>query len=235
MPAENTGERFPDVNGSDSVTALDALQVINRLGGTGPILAARLVNDSAPGGARNLDFLTNEYELEFGLSFGDGSERLELKIDGQPEDPFTTVNGTLSQDALLRLEFQLAEEAFELSITGELEDAAGNLASDPTVSFSVADPAGVTEFRPSPGEQLVRTTREIRVNLDEPIDPDSVGPDNFFVTAGGRTISGRTQVGSDARSITLFPDQPLPPNTRGRLVVNGDQIIGVDGLPLDAN
>ena len=42
-------------------------------------------------------------------------------------------------------------------------------------------------------------------------------------------------VGSDGKSITLFPDNPLPTSTRGRLVVDGDQIIGTDGLALDAD
>ena len=265
LPASNGGVNFPDVNGSGHVSSLDALQVINRLfPQLPPIIAARLVNDSAPGGQQNLDFLTNQYSLEFGVSRGDGSEQLEIRIDGIGDDPFTTIPDAIGEDPLLlteaalddiapgpladgdhqfeirvagqtateefvltvdrtaplpqivggptvrvasdelrvnfgepitvnvlpatafsisesgsgnevgilatvgsldgsivvRLAEKLSEETFDLTVTADVSDVAGNALSTDLVSFTVADPAGVTEFRPNLGETMVRTTAQ---------------------------------------------------------------------------
>ena len=110
------------------MTALDALQIINRLSPTGPILAARLVNDSAAGNTQNLDFITNAYSLEFGVTHGDGNQQLEIRINGTGDDPFT-IAGSFGDSPVLVGEAQLdviagtalgdGDQRFEARIAGE--------------------------------------------------------------------------------------------------------------------
>lgn len=88
LPEINQGNMFPDVDGNGVVTSRDALLIVNHLSPDHPpLLSARIAHDSAPGG-ENSDFVTNQYDLEFGLSRGKGSETLELRIDGSASDPF---------------------------------------------------------------------------------------------------------------------------------------------------
>ncbi|MEL6106383.1 MAG: Ig-like domain-containing protein [Planctomycetota bacterium] len=338
LPSENLTGLFPDANGSDSVSPSDALQVINFIGSSERTLSARLAHDSAPDGT-NLDFLTNRYDLEFGITGSIGGERLELRVNGESGQPFIDVgafvDGELTIDSavidlvagsplpdgehqiesrvagqtdslsfavevdrappelalvdgpelrtegsrirvnvddavspsrfqmetfvivdavsseelaiadvtasldgstLLTLSDPLTEQGYELGTRQPLIDAAGNvLDGGASVPFVVADPTGVAEFRPHAGERLVRTTREIRINLDEPIDGATVNAGNVFVIAGGASVDGRLHVASDRMSIQFFPDEPLPTQTRVRLVVVGDEIVGDDGLALDAD
>lgn len=129
LPSTNEGIRFPDVNGSNSVTSLDALQIINRLDSTSPIPAARLIADSARGGSNNLDFVTNQYGLEFGISFGVGPQQLELRVDGDTTDSFVIIGIITGSERLTLDESQLdafagsplgdGEHQFEIRVAGE--------------------------------------------------------------------------------------------------------------------
>ncbi|MCA9138392.1 MAG: hypothetical protein KDB00_16590, partial [Planctomycetales bacterium] len=106
LPSDNTGTNFPDVDRSDSVSPIDALNVINALGrlqtGVSVIPAARLAYDSGPSGQANLDFITNEYSLEFGVTGGNASEQLELRVDHSADEPFVVV-GNISESGQVSL------------------------------------------------------------------------------------------------------------------------------------
>lgn len=440
LPAINGGVHFPDVNGSNSVTSLDALQIINRLPPElDSILAARLSMDSAPGGESNLDFITNNYGLEFGVTRGSGSDQIELRIDGAESDPFVALSATVDDDLLAVSEAEIeaiaggpladGDHRFEVRIvgqtnieefvitvdntppaapdellieaasdsgivgdnvtnettprlvvpaeTGELvslifneqmvdsqvaqspvefslgpiadgdyrvqatvEDVAGNLAqvftllridtvapvvtnsigdvltessasltfaldsfagsaaldpssyllevaggpsdgqqidivavdasipqiaklsidqplpdgsyqltykgviddvagntvgSDQAVQFDVIDPATIRRYAPRDGEQLASLTREVVVEFDQPIDPATVTPDAIQVIAAGERIDGTMRVSRSEQAVTFFHDEPFPASARVRIMVDGDQIIGRDGLAVDGD
>ncbi|MDA1056134.1 MAG: Ig-like domain-containing protein [Planctomycetota bacterium] len=136
----------------------------------------------------------------------------------------------------IRLAEPLADQTYRLQLDANLGDVAGNSFSGATTyDFTIADPTGIREVSPANGEQQVRLHRELKVYLDEPIDPSTVSVNSFHAMAKGEQLAGTIRVSSDERSISLFLDQLLPASSRVRLSIDGDQIIGRDGFALDAN
>ena len=360
LPAANEEGRFPDVNGNGAATALDALQVINRLAVSVPTISGRLEADSALGGTTNFDLVTQGYSFEFGITKPELGDEIEARINGSATDPFVSI-GTLLDLGTMRLSetaidqvagsplsdgdhrfeirivgqtetqefvvtvdraapnvtvalndtvrqtidsfdllsdepivtdvtmpdlFQLAvsggpndgtsvliesvdlnplpnttrihfsqslaDEGYRFEVNSPLSDAAGNEATIGATLFAVADPAGIREVSPAAGETLVSVNRETIVRFDEAVDPDSItgggnslivsaapagssGAPPISVIAGGQRLAGRLVVSSTERFATFYYDQPLPASTEVRIVVDGDAIIGRDGLPLDAD
>ncbi|MGI9471820.1 MAG: Ig-like domain-containing protein [Rubripirellula sp.] len=107
LPDTNTGTNFPDTNGSGGVTAQDAITIVNRLGPNGPqLLAGRLVRDSAPGGAENIDFITNDFRLEFGTTNVTTPQDVLLRVNQQ--GPFMVAGQVSNGGSLTLSEFDLS-------------------------------------------------------------------------------------------------------------------------------
>ncbi|MCH8046527.1 MAG: VCBS repeat-containing protein, partial [Planctomycetes bacterium] len=97
------------------------------------------------------------------------------------------------------------------------------------------DPTGISQISPANGEEMVNVTRETIVRFDERVDPATITDEAFHLIANGERLAGRIVPSSTERFVTFFYDDPLPASTEVRVVVNGDLIIGRDGLALDAD
>ena len=107
LPDSNPGVNFPDANGSGGVTGHDALMIVNRLGPNGPaLLAGRLVHDSSPGGAENVDFITNDFRLEFGTTRVSEPHDVLLRFNGQ--GPFVVAGSVSDEGSLALSELELS-------------------------------------------------------------------------------------------------------------------------------
>ena len=93
----------------------------------------------------------------------------------------------------------------------------------------------IEEIAPSNGEEMVGITRLTVVRFDEPIDPDTVTTDSFYLIANGLKISGSVSVSSTEKFATFRYVSPLPASTEVRIIVEGDKIFGRSGLCLDAD
>ncbi|MDA1053499.1 MAG: Ig-like domain-containing protein [Planctomycetota bacterium] len=102
-------------------------------------------------------------------------------------------------------------------------------------NFTIEKPTRLAESSPANGEEMVSLTRETIIRFDGQVDPATVTPDTFYLIANGERLPGRIRVSSTERFATFFYDTPLPPSTEVRIIANGDEIIGRDGLPLDAD
>lgn len=150
--------------------------------------------------------------------------------------PISEVTTELGFQFDFHLENKLPDQQYELTILPEIFDAAGNtILAGTELPFTIADPAGVSEFSPRNGDGKVSLTRETIIRFDEPVDPATVTEDTFYVIAGGKRVDGRVRVSSTERFATFFYDSPLPASTRVRAVVDGNSIFGRDGFALDAN
>ena len=177
-------------------------------------------------------------------------QSLEVLFDERPSDPeaiaFTLVGpgGTavpiasvMADNASVRLSFDapLADGDYQLTV-GPFSDLAGNASAGAAAfAFAVAQPVAIRELSPTDGEELVNVTRETIVRFDDRVDPSTVTADSFFLTALGGPVAGRIRVSSTERFATFFYDAPLPASTEVRVTVDGDRIIGRDGLPIDAD
>ncbi|MCA9047173.1 MAG: Ig-like domain-containing protein, partial [Planctomycetaceae bacterium] len=141
-------------------------------------------------------------------------------------------NGNIAR---LILSGELGNASYELSADSAVTDLAGNPASPRTIRFNVEQPTRLTESSPASGEEMVALTREAVIRFDGPIDPATVTADSFYLIANSERVPGSIRVSSTERFATFFYDAPLPPSTEVRIMVNGDQITGRDGLLLDAD
>ena len=124
--------------------------------------------------------------------------------------------------------------SYSLSLDSVIQDLAGNaLPANTSLDFSVAPPT--VEVSPVDGEEQVGLTREIVIDFTTGIDATTVTSETIQVIALGEQLSGRLEVGSTARSVRFFPDNPLPASTEIRIQVNGDQIRALDGAIIDAD
>jgi hypothetical protein len=150
--------------------------------------------------------------------------------------PLASATQLNAATARLALHQSLPDQAYRLTVSTALTDLAGNVLTGPTAfDFTVADPTGIREITPSNGEQMVSVTRETIVRFDEPVDPTTVTAQSLKLIALGQELSGRIIVSSTERFATFFYDDPLPASTQVRVKVDGNQIMGRDGLLLDAD
>ncbi|MEQ9410094.1 MAG: Ig-like domain-containing protein [Fuerstiella sp.] len=93
----------------------------------------------------------------------------------------------------------------------------------------------IASLSPASSEEMVSVTRETVVRFNNPVDPQTVTTDSFYLIANGERVPGRIRVSSTERFATFLYDEPLPAATEVRVVVNGDQIMDRDGVLLDAD
>ncbi len=163
-----------------------------------------------------------------------------LTVDGGPRDGQTiginsvlSVNGTTARLNLTEL---LANDNYRLTISPSVSDPAGNALAEPrSFSFTVNQALQIAEISPANGEEFVSLTRETIVRFTGRVDPDTVNADSFYLIANGERLPGTIRVSSTERFATFFYANPLPASTEVRVVVEGDRIIGRDGVALDAD
>lgn len=119
----------------------------------------------------------------------------------------------------------------ENTVMVECEDAAGNSARDMRTVYFDPVPLSVTGIDPLNGASDVATSAAVTVTFSEPIDPQSLGPASFFVSAGTSILSGDISVSADATTATLTSSAGLPAGT----AVDVNVLTGVrdaDGNPM---
>lgn len=67
------------------------------------------------------------------------------------------------------------------------------------------------------------------------MDPSTVTTDSFYLIANSERVAGTVSVSSTRMFATFFPTNPMPASTEVRVVVEGDTVLGVDGLALDGD
>ncbi|MBX3401716.1 MAG: Ig-like domain-containing protein, partial [Gemmataceae bacterium] len=146
------------------------------------------------------------------------------------------VSKTSDRTAVVQLSAALPDGTYTLSITGPVMDAAGNsLAGARAITFTVSDPVGIEAISPENGEELVSLTRETVVRFDGPVDPATITPNSFYLIANGEKLAGSIRVSPTEKFATFFYANPLPDSTQVRVYVDGDKIVGRDGLNVDTD
>ena len=219
-----------------------------RIGDTGDLIDFTLTVDrAAPTALVDVDDTVRSTFDNFAVRFNEAvaasldEESFEFKIDGgsQSGESVDVESANFVNDStfLVKLPEQLPDQGYRFEILDAIEDLAGNRIDAGAIvrSFVVADPPGIESLSPAAGEELVSVTRETIVRFDEPVDPDTIDEDSFYVIANGTRVAGTTRVSSTEKFATILYDDPLPASTEIRIVVDGSKIIGRDGFALDAN
>ncbi|QLE56856.1 Ig-like domain-containing protein [Nostoc sp. TCL26-01] len=156
--------------------------------------------------------------------------------------PVDIISVTAINDTTVRvyLAETLIDGSYQLIINPAISDLAGNSLIERTTFdfgiFTQPSPATrLTEISPANGEEMVNLTRETIIRFNEPIDPTTVDTDSFYLIANGERVAGRIEVSSTELFATFFYNNPLVPSTEVRVVVDGNKILGRNGLALDAD
>lgn len=103
------------------------------------------------------------------------------------------------------------------------------------LNASVELQTSIVQVSPAFGEEMVSVAREVVLRFSSEVNPATVTDQSFYLESGNSLIAGSVRVSSTRRFATFFPENPLPPSTVVRVVADGNQIVGVDGLAIDAN
>ncbi|MES2597413.1 MAG: Ig-like domain-containing protein [Verrucomicrobiota bacterium] len=94
--------------------------------------------------------------------------------------------------------------------------------------------AKVRQTSPYPDEGDVAVTRETVVNFTMPLSLTAAfDTTQFYADANGRRILSNVQIASDRRKATLFYSEPLPSNSRVRVVMEGAGVQDLLGRGMD--
>lgn len=109
--------------------------------------------------------------------------------------------------------------------------------ADGTDPFVAEDPLAVTISSVSPtlGEQHVSPVRQVRVNFDGPINPDSATQANVFLLINNTPIAAIVKVSSTERVMTIEPVGGFPPATVIQVAVAPDTLVDRNGKMVDAD
>lgn len=89
---------------------------------------------------------------------------------------------------------------------------------------------------PARGEAGVAITRETILRFSASLaGGNTISPNDFHATFGGRRILSRIELSSDRRKATLFYLEPLPGSARVRVTFNGDAYVDALGRKIDAD
>jgi hypothetical protein len=223
--------QFLDVVNNELVDIADLLATIGPqregLGAPAPELEAMLENPGAEGETSNPRILG---QITGGLT---GGSRVVGRIGTRPWfDVDVNVDGEFSFIAPLPLDGSAdGPHTLELFV----QNFGGPFASVEVPFILRAFTPGIASISPAHGEEMVNVTRETIVRFDGKVDPDTVTTESFYLIANGERIPGRVHVSSTNEFATFFYDDPLPPSTGVRVVVDGEQIALEDGRKLDAD
>ncbi len=119
-----------------------------------------------------------------------------------------------------------AETAYSIRVEG-VEDLAGNPVTVFTSGFTTGaepDTVAPVAVRTSPFSEAtgVPVNSVIAVELDEPVDPVTVGPSSFLVReeVTFQNLSGTYSISGGGRIVTFVPDAPLPVGRRHNVFIS---------------
>ncbi|MDJ0848600.1 MAG: Ig-like domain-containing protein [Myxococcota bacterium] len=92
------------------------------------------------------------------------------------------------------------------------------------------DPPGVVATSPNPAAVGVPLVARIEVRFDEPVDPESLGPQSFAVEIEGKPLAGARSV-VDGDTAVFTPAAPLPDLSVVRVTLSAD-VLGFEGQVL---
>lgn len=226
---------FPDVTGDGSIAPLDALRVINQLNRDTPVVAARLMNDTAPNGQTNHDRITSDHGIAARLSRS--VDRVELRVDDSPPVDVT--------DRIVDLSFSLSAAEIDALLPAAVADGVRQ------IEISLPEHGQLIEFtlqidRAAPVPSLVETDGILRrarktfeFVINELLSADAPEEANFAIgLADGPSANppvAVTAVSQEAGRVHLELDQRLV-NASYRLAFSdavGDlagNVVALDGL-----
>jgi hypothetical protein len=183
----------------------------------------------------------NFVELTFDEPVTDESfaaDKYSLKISGGVQDgqvvPIGSVQKLSPTQVRVNLATAFATGSYKLALAAGLTDVAGN-ATTAAQSFDLIVASAAVKISPASGEEKVNLNRDTIVNFGKKVDPATVTGDNFYLIANGQRVAGKIKVSSTEEFATFIYDASLPSSTEIRVTVNGDKIIGRDGLAIDGN
>lgn len=89
------------------------------------------------------------------------------------------------------------------------------------LSITVFGPPQLVESSPQAGESGVAVTRETILTFDKPLDPASLTEAALFARFGEQILPAMLHLSPDAKRVTMFYQDPLPPSARVRVTING--------------
>ena len=159
-----------------------------------------------------------------------GNYTLTLGEEVIPVESVEEINSSLLQ---LNFGTRLNAGNYQLTIT-EVSDLAGNVINDTIVlEFTVI--GAPVEISPTSGSEMVSLNQNPVVRFGKKVDRTTVNENTFALIANGETVAGRVVVSSTGEFATFFSDPALPASTSVRVTVLGDEIMGLDGVALDAD
>ncbi len=156
-----------------------------------------------------------------------------ILIFGEEEIPLESVTEIDSTTHQLNLATPLEAGEYQLTIKG-VTDIAGNLVEE-TAALEFTVIGAPVSISPRSGSEMVSLTREVMVNFGKKVDPTTVNENTFTIIAQGEAVPGKIVVSSTQKFATFFPDSPLPASTSVRVTLDGNQVMGLDGVALDAD
>jgi methionine-rich copper-binding protein CopC len=128
----------------------------------------------------------------------------------------------------------LAIGNYRLALAAGVTDTVGNITTA-AQEFDLRSAAPAVTISPADGEERISLSRDTVIRFGKKIDPTTVNSDSFYLIANGERVAGRLKVSSTEEFATFFYDAPLPAATLIRVVVDGNKIIGRDGLAVDGD
>ena len=87
----------------------------------------------------------------------------------------------------------------------------------------------LSEFTPLDGATEVGVTFRPRISFSQPVNPATLGTNNFYASFGGQTLPATIVPANDGSFAWLFIKQPMPGGARVRITVDGSSIIAAQG------
>lgn len=137
--------------------------------------------------------------------------------------------------ARINLTDELTNGSYQLVLSPAVADAAGNAANPSAINFTIEQPTSVLLTSPANGEDMVNIAREAVVRFTAAVAPTTVTSESFYAIANNERLAASLFVSNTEEYAKLSFTPALPASTEIRIVVDGNQILGRDGLALDAD
>ena len=235
LAGSSDGQHVIRLRATDRAGNVSALTTINWTLDT----IAPTVTSRADGTLRDqIDAITLEFsEAVSGDALDETNYSVEITSGPDAGDIILPSAVVQNSETSIQIDFAspLLNHAYRLIISPSVTDLAGNALIQDQFDFSIAQPTAIAELSPAAGEEMVSLTRETIVRFDTEIDPATITDQSFYLLANSQRVPGHIRVSSTNRFATFFYNDPLPASTAVRVVVDGNLIIGQDGLPVDAD
>ncbi|XZE51374.1 Ig-like domain-containing protein [Planctomycetaceae bacterium SH139] len=178
---------YPDVNGNENVTPLDALVVINHLSKGNSWIAPSLIHDTGPDGETNFDRVTSDHGIQ--ATFSSSGLTVELQVGGASGGQFIDVT-----DFLEGSELSLPADTLDSLLEAPLTDGEHEI----LLRSSLGDLSQFTITLDRQGPQLLDTGQPpvlqhradwLELEFDEPLGAISLQPADYRLFG----IDGTTQ------------------------------------------